>query len=69
MIAFWAIMGVFQIVLTIKAPDEGAGLATAVIAALLYVGVSGWYLYAKENVVEYYKVLESEQESGPAPSA
>jgi hypothetical protein len=59
MLSYWAVTGAFQIVLAIRSSGGAAEIATAVLMALIYVGAAGWYLYGKENVVEYYKVLEA----------
>jgi FtsH-binding integral membrane protein len=58
--AFWAVVLATNIGFG-WAQSGFAGVVSAVAGSALVVVLVGWYLFGKENVVEYYQALEREQ--------
>jgi hypothetical protein len=58
--AFWAVVLATNIGFG-WAQSGLAGVVSAVAGSALVVVLVGWYLFGKENVVEYYQALEREQ--------
>lgn len=58
--AFWAVVVAMNVGFGWAQSGFG-GVASAVAGSALVVVLVGWYLFGKENVVEYYQALEREQ--------
>jgi hypothetical protein len=56
MLFFWCMTA--AVTLTSYIRDSGYRFAGSVVAVLVALAIAAWYLYGKENVVQYYRVLE-----------
>ena len=63
MMGYWAITAALMFTLRDQDPAEAInGIVSIVVAG----GVAGWYLFMKENVARYYKILERHDEASEA---
>ena len=66
----WLILGFWTAVVAMNvglgwANSGPSGAVSAVVAVALFVLLVGWYLFGKENVVEYYRALGREESARP----
>jgi len=70
MILFWVVIDAFLITDAMKYPSGDLGLVGTSFYAAIYLVVSGWYLYFRKSVVEYYAALRLAEQAravSPAP--
>lgn len=69
MVGYWAALGAMVFALEREDPAQ---MFSGVVSMLIAVGIAGWYLFGKENVVRYYKELERRADTAegtPPPGA
>lgn len=56
MLLFWCVAAAVAIGLVIR--DRDGQASWTAIFAVVALGLAAWYLYAKKNVVQYYRALQ-----------
>jgi len=63
MLGYWAAAG--AMIYAIRT-DDTANMVSGVASMLVCGGIAAWYLFGKENVVRYYRMLERRADAGEA---